>query len=291
MAKRNGTARSRMMAAAAVIATAMAGAALMPASAADGPGAVPMFSPFPNSGWVPDRPTGDDFIPVAGQPSPVMSDPKHPYVPNGGGRQPTYRVADLTNPILKPWAVEKMKKANDEVLAGKVPYITRERCWPAGVPGSLVFTRGGQPLFFYQTKDKITIVNELNFETRHIYLNVQHTKNPKPSWYGESVGHFEGDELVIDTIGLNDRTTADNYRTPHTDQIHVVERYKLIEGGKTLQATVTVDDPGTFNMAWTGVQRWKKTERILEENPCAENNSEFLGYDVVPIPMANKPDF
>jgi hypothetical protein len=288
MAKRNGTARSRMMAAAAVIAMATA---LMPASAADAPGAAPMFSPFPNSGWVPDRPTGDDFIPVAGMPSPVMSDPKHPYVPNGGGRQPTYRVADLTNPILKPWAIEKMKKANDEVLAGKVPYITRERCWPAGVPGSLVFTRGGQPLYFYQTKDKITIVNELNFETRHIYLNVAHTKNPKPSWYGESVGHFEGDELVIDTIGLNDRTTTDNYRTPHTNQIHVVERYKLIEGGKTLQATVTVDDPGTFNMAWTGVQRWKKTDRILEENPCAENNSEFLGYDVVPIPMANKPDF
>jgi hypothetical protein len=186
-----------------------------------------MFTPFPNSGWVPDRPTGDDFIPVPGMPSPVMSDPKHPYVPNGGGRQPTYRVADLTNPILKPWAIEKMKKANDEVLAGKVPYITRERCWPAGVPGSLV----------------------------------------------------------------NDRTTTDNYRTPHTEQIHTVERYKLIEGGKILQATITVDDPGTFNMAWSAVQRWRKTDRVLEENPCAENNAEFLGYDVVPIPMANKPDF
>jgi hypothetical protein len=154
-----------------------------------------------------------------------------------------------------------------------------------------VFTRGGQPLFFYQTKNEITMVNELNAEVRHIYLNVPHSKNPKSTWYGESVGHFEGDELVIDTIGLNDRTTTDNYRTPHTDKIHVVERYKLIEGGKTLQATVTVDDPDTFNMPWSGIQRWRKTDRILEENPCAENNSEFLGYDVVPIPMANKPDF
>src|SRR5215467_6422926 len=272
-----------------IAAASVATAFLMPASAADQSSAVPMFSPFPNSGWVPDRATGDDFIPVPGFASPVMSDPKHPYIPNGGGRQPTYRVADLTNPILKPWAIEKMKKANDEVLAGKVPYITRERCWPAGVPGSLVFTRGGQPLFFYQTKTEITVVNELNAEVRHIYLNVPHSKNPKPTWYGESVGHFEGNELVVDTVGLNDRTTTDNYRTPHTNQIHVVERYKLIEGGKTLQATVTVDDPGTFNMAWTGVQRWRPTDRILEENPCAENNSEFLGYDVVPIPMANKP--
>ena len=65
----------------------------------------------------------------------------------------------------------------------------------------------------------------------------------------------------------------------------------LIEGGKTLQATITVDDPETFNMPWSAIQRWRKTDRILEENPCAENNSEFLGYDVVPIPQANKPDF
>ena len=67
-------------------------------------------------------------------------------------------------------------------------------------------------------------------------MNVPHSKNPKPSWYGESVGHYEGDELVVDTIGLNDKTFVDNYRTPHTDQIHVVERFKLIEDGKTLQA-------------------------------------------------------
>ena len=282
----------RALAGAAAISLVVAASASAPVSAADGATAsVPMFSPFVNSGWVPDRPTGDDFIPVPGFPGPVMSDPKHPYVPNGGGRQPTYRIADLTNPILKPWAIEKMKKANDEVMAGKVPYITRERCWPAGVPGSLVFTRGGQPLFFYQTKDKITMINELNFETRHIYLNVAHTKNPKSSWYGESVGHFEGDELVIDTIGLNDRTPVDNYRTPHTDQIHVVERYKLIEDGKILQATITVDDPGTFNMPWKAIQRWRKTDRILAENPCAENNEEFLGYEVVPIPTASKPDF
>jgi hypothetical protein len=267
-------------------------AMLLPASAADQTHAIPIFTPTPNSGWVPDRITGDDFLPApGGGPGPVMSDPKHPYVPNGGGRQSTYRVADLTNPILKPWAIDKMKKANDDVLAGKVPYITRERCWPAGVPGSTVFTRGGQPLFFYQTPTKVTIVNELNAEVRHVYLNVPHSKNPKPSWYGESVGHYEGDELVVDTIGLNDRTTVDNYRTPHTDKIHVVERFKLIEGGKVLQSTITVDDPGAFNMPWSAVQRWRPTDRILEENPCAENNSEFFGYDVVPIPQANKPDF
>ncbi len=251
----------------------------------------PVFNPTVDSGWVPDRPTGDDFIPPARGAGPVVSDPAHPYVPNGGGRQPTYRVADLTNPILKPWAKEQMKKANDEVLAGKVPYITRERCWPAGVPGFAVYTRGGQPLFFLQTATKVTIINELNQQMRHIYLNVPHSKNPKPSWYGDAVGHYEGDELVIDTIGLNDKTFVDNYRTPHTDKIHVVERFKLIEGGKILQDTITVDDPGAFNMAWTAVQRWRRTDREMDESICAENNDNFFNYDVVPIPQAAKADF
>jgi hypothetical protein len=219
-----------------------------------------------------------------------MSPKDRPYVPNGNGRQPTYRIADTSNPILKPWAKEQMEKANDDVRAGNVPYITRERCWPAGVPGFTVYTRV-QPIHFYQTPKEVTIINELNTQIRHVYLDVPHTKNPGHSWYGESVGHYEGDELVVDTIGLNDKTFVDNYRTPHTDQIHVVERFKLIEGGNILQATVTVDDPGAFNMAWTGVQRWKRIARPLEEYLCEESNIGFFGYNVVPIPHAEKADF
>ena len=287
------TMAERALAGAAIAALALAALALVPARAEDeGPAsAIPNFTPTPNAGWVPDRITGDDFLHADSGPGPVMGDLKYPYVPNGNGRQSSYRVADLNNPNLKPWAVEKMKKANEAVLAGKVPYITRERCWPAGVPGSLVYTRGGQPLFFYQTKDKVTIVNELNSQVRRVYLNVPHSKNIKPSWYGESVGHYEGDTLVIDTIGLNDKSTVDNYRTPHTDQIHVVERYRLIKDGNILEAVVTVDDPGTFNKPWTAVQRWKKTNRILEENLCAETDEDHLPYEQVPIPQASKPDF
>ena len=248
------------------------------------------LAPDTMTSWVPDRPTGDDFLPPVSGPGPIMSPKDRPYVPNGNGRQPTYRIADTSNPILKPWAKEQMEKANDEVRAGKVPYITRERCWPAGVPGFTVYTRV-QPIHFYQTAKEVTIINELNTQIRHVYLNAQHTKNPGHTWYGESVGHYEGDELVVDTVGLNDKTFVDNYRTPHTDQIHVVERWKLIEGGNILQATVTVDDPGAFNMPWTGVQRWKKIARPLEEYLCEESNVGFYGYDVAPIPNATKPDF
>ena len=288
--KRN---RSRISAKLCIFAAALcAGTALWPALAADSAkDAIPNFAPTPTTAWSTNRPTMDDFIPPASGPGPVMSDPAHPYVPNGGGRQPTYRIADLTNPILKPWVIEKMKKANDDVMAGKVPYIARERCWPAGVPALNIYTRG-QPIYFIQTPKEVLIVNELNTQIRHVYLNVPHSARVTPSWYGESVGHYDGDELVIDTIGLNDRTFVDNYRTPHTDQLHVVERFKLIDGGKTLQATMTVDDPGAYNMPWTAIQRWRRTEdRAMLEEYCAENNVAFFGYDVVPIPQADKADF
>jgi hypothetical protein len=248
------------------------------------------LGPDAKTAWVPDRPTGDDFLPPPSGPGPVMSEKGHPYVPNGRGRQPTYRVADLSNPILKPWAIAEMKKANDRVLAGGVPYIARERCWPAGVPGFTVYTRV-QPIYFIQTPKEVVIYNELGHQYRHVYLDVPHSAGLKPSWYGESVGRYDGDELVVDTIGLNDRTFVDNYRTPHTEQIHVVERFKLIEGGGILQAHVSVDDPGAFNMPWSAIQRWRRVDRPLTELMCAENNVDFFNYEVVPLPQASKPDF
>jgi hypothetical protein len=252
---------------------------------------LPNFMGDRSTAWVPDRPTGDDFLPPPSGPGPVMSSTDRPYVPNGRGQQPMYRIADLTNPILKPWVIERMKKTNDDVRAGKVPYIAREHCWPAGVPGFTVFTRV-QPIHFIQTPTKVVIYNELNAEVRRIYLNVPHSEKPRPSWYGESIGQYEGDEMVVDTVGVSDKSYVDNYRTPHTDQIHVVERFKLIENGQKLQSLVTVTDPGAFNMPWSALQRWRRlSDRPMVENLCAENNVDFFGYDEAPIPQTTKADF
>jgi hypothetical protein len=254
------------------------------------PQGFPSFAPDDSTGWVPARPEGDEFLPPPSGPGPVQADKAHPYIPNGRG-QPTYRVADVTNPILQPWVVEKLKAANDRVLAGKVPYIPHERCWPGGVPGWEVYTRV-RPIYFLETPKEVTIVDELDHQVRHVYMNATHTANLKPSWYGESVGHYEGDELVVDTVGLNDKTLVDNYGTTHTDKIHVVERWKLTDGGTILQVTVTVDDPGAFTMPWSAVQRYKRGEkRTMTELSCAENNFDFLGYDVVPLPEGKTPDF
>jgi hypothetical protein len=84
---------------------------------------------------------------------------------------------------------------------------------------------------------------------------------------------------------------VDNYLTPHTTQLHVVERFKLTEGGKTLQVLITVDDPGAFNMAWTATKRWSRVKRTLTEEACAENNANYFNYAVEPLPQAERPDF
>jgi hypothetical protein len=253
-------------------------------------GPIPDFAPDDHTSWFPDRPAGDDFLPPPSGPGPVLADKGHPYVPNGEG-QPTYRVADLSNPILKPWAVAQMKKANDEVLAGGVPFMARERCWPAGVPAFEIFRRVA-PVYFVQTPKEVLLIHRGDQQVRHVYMNVPHSAQPKPTWYGESVGHYENDELVVDTIGMNDKTFIDNYRTPHTEQLHVVERFKLVRQGQTLQVSITVDDPGAFNMPWQAVQRFRRyDEGPMVENICAENNFDFFTYKVEPIPQAGKPDF
>jgi hypothetical protein len=268
-------------------------AALGPALAAGLAGqaaSVPNFGPNSDTAWIPARPAGDDFIPPVTGPGPVMSEKDHPYIPNGQGRV-SYRIADLSNPILQPWAAERMKKPNEEVRAGKVPFTADSRCWPGGVPGFDIYARV-RPIYFLQTPKEITIIEESDMQVRHIYLNVPHSANPAPSWYGESVGHYEGDELVVDTIGLNDKTFVDSYRTPHTTKIHVVERFKMLEGGKILQASITVDDPGAFTMTWSAMQRWRRREEgPIIELICAENHTDYFHNESGPIPQAEKADF
>jgi len=251
------------------------------------------FAPDVTTAWQVDHADGDDYLPPESGPGPVTFDPAHPFVPTdpASSIQPTYRIADLSNPILRPWAVEQMRKANQEVFNGKIPYVPRERCWPAGVPAYVL-----EPPFnitiFIETPKEILMIHQQGAEVRRIHMNVPHTSNPKPSWTGESVGHWEGDTLVVDTIGFNARTFVDNYRTPHTDKLHVIERFRLVDNGQTLEDRITVDDPGAFTTPWSAVQRWKRTNRgPLEEISCAENNETFYDYDVLPIPQDSTPDF
>jgi hypothetical protein len=248
----------------------------------------PVFSPTAQTAYV-----GigiGALLPVPGSPRPIEQDPAHPYISNDEsrvtGQQPTQRIGDISNPNLKQWAKDVMKKGNEEVLAGKFAFTARSSCKAAGVPGFDVLLGGG--LYILQSPTEVTMIFSGNAETRHIRLNVPHSANPKLSWYGESVGHYEDDTLVVDTIGLNDKTFIDNYRTPHTDKLHVTERWRLIEDGKKLEILISIEDPGTFNQPWQALRQYDRVNRALNEDVCAENNSVLFDYGT---PTAEKPDF
>jgi len=262
-----------------------AGAAVAPAAAQD-KARPPDFSSG-NAGWVT---VGTDWTGVPGGPQPTGCDPAHPCVGNNTGKQPTFKVADINNPNLTAFAKEHLRKENEDILRGKAMYAREARCWPTGIPAFLL--NPGGPSYWLQTPAKIAIIWQLDHQVRHIYLNVPHSADPKPSWYGESVGHYEGDTLVVDTIGQNARTFVDNYRTPHGEKLHVVERYRIVDDGKTLEAQVTMEDPAVFLQPVQVLHRWRRQQGTLLESTCAEGeiNNPFQ-QDVEPIPRADKLDF
>lgn len=231
-----------------------------------------------------------DFLAVPGSPLPIAQDPRYPRVSNAQsrrtGEQVNYRIGDISNPNLKQWARQIMQKDNDEILAGKIAFSSRSSCMPAGVPNYVAI--GGGLLYFLQTPDLVVMIRDGNAQMRRIHLNVPHSENPTPSWYGESVGHYEGDTLVVDTIGLNDEAFVDSYRTPHTEKLHVIERWRLSDGGERIEVHITVDDPDTFNQPWQAVRRFERESSIFGEEICAENNQRLFDYGV---PRDDSPDF
>ena len=233
-----------------------------------------------------------DFTPVAGSPPPITYDPKFPFRRNDEPGPATYRVADLTNPNIKPWVKEALRQSNELVFQGKVGATPRWSCLPGGVPGFSLFVV--EPVYIVQGKKDVLFIYAGNHEVRHVYLDVPHSKNPKSSWYGESVGHYEGDTLVVDTIALSPKAVIDNYHTPHTDQLHVIERWHLADEGKTLQTDLLIDDPGAFYKPWQATQRYRRIEGrgTLPEENCSENNDNIFDLPGwVPSPEDDTPDF
>ena len=147
-------------------------AATAPKLAAEHSASVPDLS-TDDAAWVPADRDGD-YIPVPGSPSPTRNDPAHPHIGNGRGLQPTYRVADLTNPNIKPWAKAIMKRENDKVLAGGMGFAARQSCLPAGVPafmGYAVF----ESIHFLQATKQVTMIFSGDEQVRRIYLGVPHS--------------------------------------------------------------------------------------------------------------------
>jgi hypothetical protein len=232
-----------------------------------------------------------------------------------GARNVYQYVGDYTNPILKPETAEIVKK-HGEISQTGMPYPSpRNQCWPQGVPGIFPDTQ----MQMLQQPDRITIIYAADHEIRHIRLNEPHPAHVTPSWYGDSVGHYEGDTLVVDTVGvrLGPYAMLDFYGTPFTAALHLVERYRLIDyeaardahewgarengrglgavdynyKGKGLQLEFTVEDEGVFTMPWSATVTYRRGLGEWPEEVCAENlRSTYVTQDSA-VPQSDKPDF
>jgi hypothetical protein len=248
------------------------------------------------------------FEPLASGPTALVNRSRRP---NGTGNN-LQLVGDYTNPVLKPQAAEVVKKHGEIALKGIGDPTPRNQCWPGGVP----FVFADRPTQLLQTPDKITILYGYNHQVRQVRLNQPHATKVTPSWYGDSVGHYEGDTLIIDTLGIKVGPFAmvDWYGTPHTEALHVIERYRLLDAeaakdgferdarqhnpvqgapndqGKYLQLQFTVDDEGVFTTPWTATLTYVRDPAGWLEQVCTENIQWYSGRSAE-VPLAAKADF
>jgi len=257
--------------------------------------------------------TWPDFEPPITGPGPITN------LSRRDGVSDAYRlVGDYLNPNLKPQAAEVVKKYGEISSTGVSYPAPSTQCWPGGVP--FVFINIGMQMF--QERDKVTIIYSNDHEVRHVRLNGSHPSRVSPSWYGDSIGHYEGDTLVIDTVGIKvgPYAMADMYGTPHSPALHVVERYHLLDyaaaraaeergqkglsrlgrdpglaanpdyKGKGLQLDFTVEDENVFFKPWSASISYRRPSGDWPEMVCADNTNDYIGR-AINAPKADKPDF
>jgi hypothetical protein len=227
-------------------------------------------------------------------------------------------VGDYRNPILKPETAEIVKKFGEMSLDHYGYSNPRNQCWPGGVP----FEFTNNIIQILQKPNEILILYNGDHQIRHVRMNQSHPARVTPSWYGDSVGHYEGDTLVVDTVGVRVGPYAmiDWYGTPHSPALHVVERYRLMdyaaakeglersakenfipdyrgtsnETSTYLQLLFTVEDPAVFTTPWSATITYERQNPATgewDEDVCAENPRKYGTEKDVAVPTAEKQDF
>src|SRR6267154_4348164 len=255
-----------------------------------------------------------NFEPTPSGPQPVMNLSRQPDGTSNIGQL----VGDFRNPILKPETAEIIKQKGEMSKSGHTYPDPSNQCRPYNPPFTLAMELGLEML---QKKDGITMIYDQDDQVRRIRLNASHPKKVTPSPMGDSIGHYEGDTLVVDTIGIKpDRyAMVDRYGSPVTETLHVVERYRLIDGAeakaaqerhektdgrlnanprlldpdittKGLQVTVTVEDPNVFTTPWSGTVTYRRESANMTwlEQICAENPNEYYAGRWIGLPKADK---
>lgn len=257
------------------------------------------------------------FGPPLSGPGPVRNTSR---LPSGAGNFDRL-VGDYSNPILKPEAASIVKQRGEISASGLAFPDPDNQCLQNPVP--YIFWNFDIQLL--QQPGKITIIYQHDEDFREVRMNQQHPARIIPSIHGDSVGHYEGDTLVIDTVGvkLGPYRTLDRFGTPYSPALHVVERYRLIDyetakqaqelaekewprvgdnvdrsyRGKGLQLEFTVEDAGVFTMPWSATITYLRARRTeWEERICAENVQHYYAAQYYSdrnahIPTAGTPDF
>ncbi len=226
-------------------------------------------------------------------------------------------VGDYNNPILKPEAAAVVKRNGEYSESGHDIPDPSNQCGVFSPPFLFAMQQGMQMV---QRKDDIVILYTQNAQIRRVRLNASHPRNLKPSPMGDSVGHYEGDMLVVDTVGIKVEpyTVVDRFGTPQSEAMHVVERYRLIDAkdaqaaldrhvktagttgpmaadpnyDKGLRVELKIEDPNIFTAPWSANVSYRRVIRGFNEGACAENNVDmFHQGDLKLVPKADKPDF
>lgn len=218
-------------------------------------------------------------------------------------------VGDFNDPMLRPWAAEIVKHNGEIARTGDAFPTAHNQCWPEPPP----YILGNQELQVLQQKDQVVLLYSHGSQVRHVRLNFSHPAKVIPSWYGDSVGRYEAGELVVDTIGvkLAPLSSLDRYGTPHTEALHVVEHYHMVDQarvtsepaatggfrgtddaidrsyrGKVLRVDFAVQDSGTFTMGWSGVVVYNRAKGAFIEDVCAENIHDYITGRDSAVPVA-----
>jgi len=228
-------------------------------------------------------------------------------------------VGDFHNPILKPAAAAIVQRDGDIARSGADYPTPNNQCRPMASPYILRV----QGMEMLQQQDQVTIIYAQDHQFRTVRLNQPHPARIIPSWHGDSIGHYENDTLVVDTIGVKVGPVAmlDTYGTPFSAALHVVERYRLVDyqeairaverglkeygspvteqavtidrsyRGKGLQVQFTVDDRNLLTAPWSASATYLRSRDGWVENVCAENIHEYYAARDVAVPQSARPDF
>ena len=258
-----------------------------------------------------------NFEPIPGQPAPLVNLKR---IADGTGDAGQI-VGDYNNPILTPRAAEIVRQKGEVSKSGHAYADPSNSCGPYQPPFTYAMELG---MWIVPAKDHVTMLYAQDDQVRRVRLNSTHPRNLKPSPMGDSVGHWEGDTLVVDTVGVKSFpfSMIDRFGVPVTNSLHLTERYRLIDGLaakqaqdvyekregrvgggpgamaiepdtnlKGLQVEITVEDPTMYKTKWSATATFRRGRAPWLEQVCAEDTFNYAENKPAEIPKADKSDF